>query len=1172
MNKIIIAVILAIALVLGLAIPQARKASAQAFYATACFATGLALPGCNLVLPWPPFTIAPIRSTPAPTFAPTATPTPTSAPTATPIPTIAPTATPTPTAVPTATPTPTPTTTPVPTATPTTTPTATPTATPTPLAYTNCTLGNFSAPNNYPDVCWRPYAANSVWNMQFSDYTGGSAPSVSSSSSTWMSFYTSNASYLPLQYGFGETNAASESFGHPMYFSKSTDPTYTITCTESYASSYCPSGSYHIPSYAVPAGGYAIDYPNAGYDYNDHHFAVLDQTTNIELDCWRGMSKSGGVFTAHSCSTHSITGNGIHGFETRSGYNLWAGEIREQELIAGIIPHALFLVSPCTNNGVGSTSSSATYSVYPADQNSGTDTLCSGNQGAPYGTWFKLNVTDAQIAALSAPAYKKAVYTALAHYGAYIADNNGNNAFGFQVESDYMYTKAGYTNSNCPTNGAACTPLTAYFHQNYADAGFGGNGYVIQLNDFSFGTYGQWLNPPSQSPPSPAPTVAPTPPSSYTPGPTPTPSSAPTASPSSSPTPIANLQTYIKNLDLNTVSGMTCPGATPAPDDAGKWSCAQGLVGFADTGVKSDNSAVHINHMALVIPHVGGYMDISNGCGTNNGSGGNVCVPDMNPEHTFGATIPSTFFATTSGGARVLNNTSYSFTYNQSTAGSSGTGATCGDSPNTYTATIAQQDCTLNPVVPIPTASPVSGQSDPNLQNERYIANYEGAPSTVLTVQNSVIATGDSSYMSATGHLSSSPLNYMFGDDSWDRGDLGGYPDYYSWDNASFNSGHAFALAEMVGANYPYPTYNHASFIAGLNSVISGSSKPIIFNLSGYVPDASGSKNGVAQPAPPSSVTACGTNCLGFMQENAWNNPYQSSNQPSQGGTWASNMNALIYAQNNGKDFINLDQSGTIPAGTFTSAVATGDQTVSVSSVNGIDYGYQVTTSDNTETVTVTAVYDNSFEATFTHTHASGSTFSVASNAMDSGGLWSRKYGYASEMLAMDHPSLIFNSNGYQIDSANDAGSYIPLGIENGLIAMNPITSQPPVWSSGSATTSGIFALEDTTQASGTSYICPSMGPTTGVNCAFYREYANCYFEGAPLGSGSFHGCATVVFPAAGIYKMPTFTQTYTHTVDFTGFDLVQGLSTSGTMDTSFYGPPPAGQSIGGPRAYILTP
>lgn len=1062
---------------------------------------------------------------------------------------------------------------PTPTPVPTATPTPTPTPTATPAVYANCTLGSFSNPNNLPDTCYRPYAANSVWNMQFSDYTGGSAPSVASSSSTWMSFYTSQSGYFPMQYGFGETSAAGEQYGHPIYFAKSTDPTYTVTCTQGYASSYCPSGSYHIPTIAIPAGGYAND--SSGTDGGDHHIAIIDQTTNIELDCWRGQSKTGGVFTADSCSTHSITGSGIHGFETRSGYNLWAGEIREQELIQGLIPHALFLVSPCTNNGVGSTSSTATSSVYPADNNVGTDTLCSGNQGAPYGTWLKLNMTDAQINALGAPLYKKAVYTALAHYGAYIADNNGYNAFGFQVESDYMYTQAGYTNPNCPSNGAACTPLTAYFHSQLADAGWNGNGYTISLSDINWSTYGQWLNPPTQTPPSPAPTIAPTPSSSYSPGPTPTPTAS--SSPTASPTPlVANLKTYIKNLDLDTVSGMTCPGATPAPDDSGKWSCASGLVGFADTGIKSDNSALHINHMALVIPHVGGYMDISNGCGQSNSDSSGICVPDFNPEHSYFPTVNRNFFATTTAGALVFDNTTDSFSYNQSTSGGSGTGAACGVTPYNYTATTAQNDCTLNPVVPIPTASPFSNQLDPNLQNIRFVANYESGSSYITTVANQVIAAADASYMAATGHSTTSPLNYQFSDDTWDRGDLGGYPDYYSWDNASFNSGHGFSLSQLTGSSgYPYPSYNHNTMLSGLNTVLAGASKPILFNLSGYLPDASGSKNGAAQPAPPSAITACGTNCLGFMQEFTWNNPYQTANQPTQGKTWGSEMNTLIYAQNNNKDFVSFDESGTIPGANFTQAVATGDQAVTVSSLDGIDYGYQLTTTDsNAETVTVTAVYENSFEAVFTKTHANGTSFTIDSSASGSGGLYTRKYEYASEMLAMDNPSLIFNSNQFQLDSFGDGpDSHIPLGIENGLIPANPLKIKPVVWNSGSPTTTGVYSLMDTSQASGTTYACPGAGsPTTGVNCAFVREYANCYFKGTALGSGSFHGCAAVVFPYAGLFPMPTMTQTYTSTVDFTGFDFVQGLASSGTMDTGFYGPPPAGHLVAGPRAYILTP
>lgn len=388
-------------------------------------------------------------------------------------------------------PIPTPNITPTPTPTPTSTPTATPSPTPSPTPSGNCTNGSFSAPNHYPDSCYQPWATNSVWNTPFTSYTP--APTVTSSSATWTNYYVSGG-YFPIVTNFGlkATNGSgtgaysSNDYGHPIYFGQSTDSTYTVVCTQSYASAACPTGSYHIPSYALPAHGYANDGPGST-DYADHHMAVVDQTTNQEVDCWRVQSRTGGVLTADSCSNELVTGDGLNGQETRSGYRLWAGNIRQQELVANYIPHALFMVVPCTNAGP---------SVFPAVYLTGSDTLCPSSQGAPYGSFMKLNMTDAQIAALGVPAYKAAIYTALAHYGAYVADANNFASFGIQVESDQMYVSAGYTNANCPTNGAACTPATAYMHT-LGDPNYNGSGYNIQLNDITYNsTTIQWFTVP----------------------------------------------------------------------------------------------------------------------------------------------------------------------------------------------------------------------------------------------------------------------------------------------------------------------------------------------------------------------------------------------------------------------------------------------------------------------------------------------------------------------------------------------------------------------------------------------------------------------------------------------------------------------------------------------------
>lgn len=336
-----------------------------------------------------------------------------------------------------------------------------------PQQTTTSGLLNYSAPNNYPDQSWLPYAINSVWNSPI-----GADFKVDPNSAKYQAFYTSHfASFADT--GFGLTNQ-NQDYDHPMYFGRSGDPTYSVKCTASWASCDFGGRTFHIPSFALPAGG------------SDAHLAVLDETDNMELDCWstQKLSGTGGTITAKSCGYGPITGPGLVFGQTGAGFALGAGVMRDQEFVGGNITHALFIVAPCTANS----------SVFPSNFRT-TDTQCVRNQGAPYGERFRLNLSDAAIAALPAPAWKKPIYYALSRYGGYIGDTNGNYAMGIQFESDEMYESAGYTNKLCPTNGAPCTPLTAYMNT-IGNPGWNGSSYVINLSEVNWAKYGQWLLPP----------------------------------------------------------------------------------------------------------------------------------------------------------------------------------------------------------------------------------------------------------------------------------------------------------------------------------------------------------------------------------------------------------------------------------------------------------------------------------------------------------------------------------------------------------------------------------------------------------------------------------------------------------------------------------------------------
>lgn len=441
--------------------------------------------------------MSPRPTSPTPTVQPTSAPSPVASSTSTPGPVRTSGPAPTPPSQPTSTPTPSltpqPTSTPFPTSTPSSKPTSTPTAmspgpttaptslpTTTPSPSPGASNTNWSAPNDYPPNTWTPYAPspNSVWNTPFQT----SPAVVDPNSAKYQAFYSKSYPFFN-QLNFGFANEVNQ-FGHPIYFGYSTDPVYSVKCLASW-STCVGSQKFHLPSYAIPAGG------------SDAHITTIDYTYSPaeELDCWatNKPSGAGGVLTAQACGSGPLTSDGLTFGQTGAGYAQWAGLIRAQELVAGNIPHALFMVSPCTSNATP---------VYPSNYRT-TDSQCPSNQGIPYGARFRITLTPAQIQALSIPASHKAILTALALYGAYQGDNNGGYSFSFAVEADEMYTAPNYINSQCPTNGSPCTPITAWANSTGSESGatWTGAAYNIDLSkDINWATSGQWLLPPTNQP------------------------------------------------------------------------------------------------------------------------------------------------------------------------------------------------------------------------------------------------------------------------------------------------------------------------------------------------------------------------------------------------------------------------------------------------------------------------------------------------------------------------------------------------------------------------------------------------------------------------------------------------------------------------------------------------
>jgi len=293
-------------------------------------------------------------------------------------------------------------------------------ARPSPTPTPTCAPATFSALSP-PAACWRPYSSASPFNTPLSAdpaLAAGSAQMVDNWLSTWSA---SNKTSAP-RFVAGYADTAND-YDHPLYFSGSSDPLYTVHCAEAWGRCPVEGAQVRIPAAAQPAAG------------EDGHLAVIDQGSGWEYDFWQVRQKpaGGGTLTVSWGGKTKLDGAGTGSGATAGNFGLAAGIIRPQELAAGKIDHALFMVVECTNGT----------SVAPAGADVGRTCSSMGlsNAGAPaMGQHFFLDMSAAEIEALSLPAWQKTVLRAMAEYGLYVGDTGG----GFlKLESGSTYTSFG---------------------------------------------------------------------------------------------------------------------------------------------------------------------------------------------------------------------------------------------------------------------------------------------------------------------------------------------------------------------------------------------------------------------------------------------------------------------------------------------------------------------------------------------------------------------------------------------------------------------------------------------------------------------------------------------------------------------------------------------------------
>lgn len=279
----------------------------------------------------------------------------------------------------------------------------------------------------WPGPEWRPYAAGSPFNQQV-----GNAP-VHPDSAALVAGALQWGPPASLTAGTAET---SSDFGHPVYFSQPGDPLYTLRPTEHWGRNTIAGTRIRIPAGARPAGG------------SDGHMTVVTPD-GWEYDFWRAQAPppGGGTLTFAWGGRVRITGDGLGGSATAAHFGALAGVIRPEELAAGRIDHALFIVLRCTASGTsfgfGARKRQSWLGSYIYPAAAGASTCDEGNSGLPpLGARFALAMSSSQIAGLGLPRWKRAILTALARYGGYVGDTGGPG-FALMMQSSSTYTSLG---------------------------------------------------------------------------------------------------------------------------------------------------------------------------------------------------------------------------------------------------------------------------------------------------------------------------------------------------------------------------------------------------------------------------------------------------------------------------------------------------------------------------------------------------------------------------------------------------------------------------------------------------------------------------------------------------------------------------------------------------------
>ena len=258
------------------------------------------------------------------------------------------------------------------------------------------------------------------------------APQIDPQSATFIASALAGSSHALGKFQFATNAEGPTDSNVPVYVARESDPHYHIHCAY-YSGCPIEGADVAIPVGAIPAG--RLGYTSFTDDgVHDQHLAVRNIDTNVETDLWLTPQPSGlgGSLEIGYGGAFPLGGGGVgHAGATAAGFALALGRVRPVDLLAGRIPTALFLVTPCEDGHVAPASG----------DDGGTSAGC-----PPIGAHVWLDSSPGDIAASGASPDVAVVLEAMHEFGGYIGDRCTRCTLGIALEGGLAYDAFGLTN------------------------------------------------------------------------------------------------------------------------------------------------------------------------------------------------------------------------------------------------------------------------------------------------------------------------------------------------------------------------------------------------------------------------------------------------------------------------------------------------------------------------------------------------------------------------------------------------------------------------------------------------------------------------------------------------------------------------------------------------------